>query len=172
MIKEKFSQSCSDKIQLGLQGGQVPGIQIMVSGPGGPPPSGHPPTYSLECMSPDCTLGENVGRYKTPEYPQELARKLLVMHDNTTTSIRGLHRWWSPVRTARQRKLTGWPLRCQLTNVIDTRDQLLACCETDLRRDLHRYLGTRGGNKTEVKLLAEIKKIAVVTRRTKSMLSP
>ena len=31
---------------------------------------------------------------------------------------------------------------CQLTNVTDIRDQLLACCETDLRRDLHRYLGT------------------------------
>ena len=28
---------------------------------------------------------------------------------------------------------------CQLTDVTDIRDQLLACCETDLRRDLHRY---------------------------------
>ena len=53
---------------------------------------------------------------------------------------------------------------CQLTNVIDIRDQLLACCETDLRRDLHRYLGTGVDNKTEVELLAEIKKIAVITR--------
>ena len=53
---------------------------------------------------------------------------------------------------------------CQLTNAIDIRDQLLACCETDLRRDLHRYLGTGVDNKTEVELLAEIKKIAVITR--------
>ena len=49
-----------------------------------------------------------------------------------------------------------------MTNETDIRDQLLACCETDLRRDLHRYLGT--GVETEVKLLAEIKKIAVITR--------
>merc|ERR1719435_542917 len=53
---------------------------------------------------------------------------------------------------------------CQLTDVSDIRDQLLACCETDLRRDLHRYLGTGVDTKSEVELLAEIKKIAVITR--------
>merc|ERR1711888_414056 len=53
---------------------------------------------------------------------------------------------------------------CQLTIVTDIRDQLLACCETDLRRDLHRYLGTGVDTKSEVELLAEIKKIAVITR--------
>ena len=53
---------------------------------------------------------------------------------------------------------------CQLKNVTDIRDQLLACCETDLRRDLHRYLVTGVDNKTEVELLAEIKKIAVISR--------
>ena len=53
---------------------------------------------------------------------------------------------------------------CQLTDVPDIRDQLLACCETDLRRDLHRYLGTGVDAKSEAELLAEIRKIAVVTR--------
>merc|ERR1719435_658453 len=53
---------------------------------------------------------------------------------------------------------------CQLTDDTDIRDQLLACCETDLRRDLHRYLGTGVDIKSEVELLAEIKKIVVVTR--------
>ena len=53
---------------------------------------------------------------------------------------------------------------CQLTNETDIRDQLLACCETNLRRNLHRYLGTGVDNKTKVELLAEIKKIAVITR--------
>ena len=49
---------------------------------------------------------------------------------------------------------------CQLTDVADIRDQLLACCEIDLRRDLHRYLGTGVDAKSEVELLAEIKRIA------------
>ena len=44
----------------------------------------------------------------------------------------------------------------------DIRDQLLACCETELRRDLHRYLGTGVDAKSEVELRAEIKKIAVI----------
>ena len=43
-------------------------------------------------------------------------------------------------------------------------DQLVASCETDLRRDLHRYLGTGVEDKSEGELLAEIKKIAVITR--------
>ena len=43
---------------------------------------------------------------------------------------------------------------CQLTDDTDIRDQLLACSETDLRRD----------TKSEVELMAEIKKIAVITR--------
>ena len=53
---------------------------------------------------------------------------------------------------------------CQLTDITDIRDQLLACCETDLRRDLHRYLGTGVDTKSEKELLAEIKQIAVITR--------
>ena len=53
---------------------------------------------------------------------------------------------------------------CQLTVEVDIRDQLLACCETDLRRDLHRYLGTGVDTKSENELLTEIKRIAVITR--------
>ena len=53
---------------------------------------------------------------------------------------------------------------CQLTDNTDIRDQLLACCETDLRRDLYRYLSTGVATKSEVELMAEIKKIAVITR--------
>ena len=53
---------------------------------------------------------------------------------------------------------------CQLTDVADIRDQLLACCEMDLRRDLLRYLGTGLDAQSEAELLAEIKRIAVVTR--------
>ena len=53
---------------------------------------------------------------------------------------------------------------CQLTDDTDIKDQFLACSETDLRRDLYRYLGTGVDTKSEVELMAEIKKIAVITR--------
>ena len=53
---------------------------------------------------------------------------------------------------------------CQLTDVADIRDQLLACCETALRRNLHRYFGSGVVTKSEVELLAEIKRIAVISR--------
>ena len=46
----------------------------------GGPPSGPPQTHSLECMSPDCTLGDNGTRYKTPEYPLEFDMQMLVKH--------------------------------------------------------------------------------------------
>ena len=48
---------------------------------------------------------------------------------------------------------------CQLSDVTNIRDQLLTCCETDLRRDLHRYFGTGLGGNSEAELLAEIKRI-------------
>merc|ERR1719370_2048603 len=70
----------------------------------------------------------------------------MITPGRTTTSSRGLCRVW------------------RLPDIDDIRDQLLACCETDLRRDLHRYLGTGVDAKSEVELLAEIKKIAVITR--------
>ena len=54
--------------------------------------------------------------------------------------------------------------RCMLTDVVDIRYQLLACCEADLRRDLHRYLGTGVDTKSEVELLSDIKKIAAIKR--------
>ena len=42
---------------------------------------GQPVTCSLECPSPDCTLGTNGARYKTPELDAALAMQLLTMHD-------------------------------------------------------------------------------------------
>ena len=37
-------------------------------------------TCSLECTSRDCTLGDNGGRWKTPELESGLAMQMLVMH--------------------------------------------------------------------------------------------
>ena len=42
---------------------------------------GQPVTCSLECPSPDCTLGTDGARYKTPELDAALAMQLLTMHD-------------------------------------------------------------------------------------------
>ena len=46
----------------------------------GDPPPAPPQTHSLECTSPECTLGVGGGKYKTPEYPLEHAMQMLVMH--------------------------------------------------------------------------------------------
>ena len=141
-------------------------------------------TCSLECPSPDCALGTNGARYKTPELEAGLAMQMLVMHKDLSHS--------QPVQTVeagnqkrRAEKVNrptikmgsseddfiffkclfeSYKRSCQLTDDTEIRDQLLACCETDLRRDLHRYLGTGVDTKSEVEVLAEIKKIAVITR--------
>ena len=41
---------------------------------------GEPLTCSLECPTPDCTLGTDGARYKTPELEAALAMQMLVMH--------------------------------------------------------------------------------------------
>ena len=147
---------------------------------------GQPLTCSLECPSPDCALGTNGARYKTPELDAALAMQILMMHDERN------HKQQQPVQaveSGNQRRraekvnrptikmgsseddfiffkclFESYKRFCQLTDDTEIRDQLLACCETDLRTDLHRYLGTGVDIKSEVKLLAEIKKIAVITR--------
>ena len=46
---------------------------------GGPPPVPSK-TCSLECTSRECTLGDDGGRWKTPELVSSLAMQMLVMH--------------------------------------------------------------------------------------------
>ena len=133
----------------------------MAPGGGGPPP---PQTCSLECTDPNCTLGDNGAKYKTPEFPLEFAMQMLVMHNtNNHQQPRPAQVVESQSQNRKAEKVNrptikmgsseddfiffqclfeSYKRSCQLTNVIDIRDQLLACCETDLRRDLHRYLGT------------------------------
>ena len=130
---------------------------------GGPPPV-LPMTCSLECTGCDCTMGDNGGRWKTPELESSLAMQMLVMHDNNNhQQPRPVQMVESNIQNRRAEKVSrptikmgsseddfiffkclfeSYKRSCQLTDVTDIRDQLLACCETDLRRDLHRYLGT------------------------------
>ena len=56
----------------------VPGFGAFAMATGGPPP---PQTYSLECPSPNCTLGEDGARFKTPELDAALAMQFLMLHD-------------------------------------------------------------------------------------------
>ena len=125
--------------------------------PGGPG-SAPPPTCSLECTSPECTLGEGGARYRTPELEMEVAMQLLVMHreDNhkqpqpaqvTNTQKHKAEKVSRPIIKMGSSEddfiffkclFESYKRSCQLTNVADIRDQLLACCEMDLRRDLHR----------------------------------
>ena len=145
-------------------------------------PGGQPKTCSLECTSRDCTLGDNGTRYRTPELESGLAMQMLVMHreDNhqqprPVQSVEAASKKNKAEKVSRPTIKMGsseddfiffkclfesYKRSCQLTDIVDIRDQLLACCETDLRRDLHRYLGTGVDTKSEGELLAEIKKIA------------
>ena len=141
-------------------------------------------SLSLECTSPNCTLGDNGARYRTPELEGSLAMQLLLMH-NENNHKQTVQTGEANTQKRRAEKVCrptikmgsseddfiffqclfeSYKRSCQLTDVADIRDQLLACCEIDLRRDLHRYLGTGVDAKSEVELLAEIKRIAVVTR--------
>ena len=143
-------------------------------------------TCSLECTSRDCTLGDNGTRYKTPELESGLAMQMLVMHrEDNHQQPRPVQSMETAGKKNKAEKVSrptikmgsseddfilfkclfeSYKRSCQLTDIVDIRDQLLACCETDLRRDLHRYLGTGVDTKSEGELLAEIKKIAVITR--------
>ena len=159
---------------------------LLAMAPGEPGVAPPQQTHSLECTSAECTLGENGARYRTPEYPLEYAMQMLMMHTetnhkhpqpaqvvNATTQKHKAEKVSRPVVKMGSSEddfiffkclFESYKRSCQLTDVVDIRDQLLACCETDLRRDLHRYLGTGVDTKSEVELLAEIKKIAVITR--------
>ena len=139
---------------------KVPEVWVLAMATGDPPPD-PPQTVSLECTSPECTVGDGGTRYKTPAYPLEYAMQMLVMHDNNN------HRQPRPaqvVESSQNRKAEkvsrptikmgsskddfiffqclyeSYKRSCQLTKVTNVRDPLLACCETDLRRDLHRRL--------------------------------
>ena len=50
-----------------------------------------------------------------------------------------------------------------MTDIVEIRDQLLACCDTNLMRDLHKYLCMGVDTKSEVELFAEIQKIPIIT---------
>ena len=148
---------------------------------GGPPQS---QSLLLECTSPNCTLGDDGARYKTPDLEGSLAMQLLLMHNenNHKQTVQTVEASTQKQRAEKVCRPTiklgsseddfiffkclfeSYKRSCQLTDVANIRDQLLACCEMDLRRDLHRYLGTGVDAKSEAELLVEIKRIAVVTR--------
>ena len=157
-------------------------LGVFAMAPGGSPPQ----THSLECTSAQCALGENGAKWRTPEYPLEFAMQMLTMHTetnhkhpqqsqvvNTTIQKHKAEKVNRPTIKMGSSEddfiffkclFESYKRSCQLTDEVDIRDQLLACCETDLRRDLHRYLGTGVDTKSEGELLTEIKRIAVITR--------
>ena len=155
----KSSQAGGATVQLGLEGEQVPctvpkfGVFAMATKVGG---GGPPQNCSLECTNPTCTLGDNGAKYKTPEYPLEYAMQLLVMHNEnhkqpvttgeaSTKKCRAEKVCRPTIKMGSSENdfiffqcfFESYKRSCQLTDVADIRDQLLACCEIDLRRDLH-----------------------------------
>ena len=54
---------------------------------------------------------------------------------------------------------------CGITDEVETRDQLRAACNEELRRNLHNCLGTKFENLTEQQLMDEIQKTAVLAQK-------
>ena len=133
-------------------------------------------TCSLECTSRECTMGDSGGLWRTPELESGLAMQMLVLHmDYNHQKPQPAQMVESGGQNRKAEKVSRPTLKmgsseddfiffqclfesykrsCQLTSITDIRDQLLACCETDLRRDLHRYLGTGVDAMSDVGLLA------------------
>ena len=122
---------------------------------GGPPSGmGQPQTFSLECTSAQCALGENGAKWRTPAYPLEFAMQMLTMHNdnnhkhpqqaqvvNATNQKHKAEKVNRPILKMGSSEddfiffkclFESYKRSCQLTDVVDIRDQLLACCETDL----------------------------------------
>ena len=121
-------------------------------------------SLSLECTSPNCTLGDNGARYRTPELEGSLAMQLLLMH-NENNHKQTVQTGEASTQKRRAEKVCrptikmgsseddfiffkclfeSYKRSCQLTDVSDIRDELLACCEDGSKEGLTQIFGHWG----------------------------
>ena len=138
----------------------------------------------LECVAPECVLGAGGTRYKTPLMSEGGAMEMLMMHhDNNhvrqeqaqrvAANVVKPEKYKRPVLTkgvgedkfnlfmsnwARYKRSTG------LVEVTTIRDQLVGTCSEELYEDMYNLLGSSIDQKTEVELMAEMKRLAVVSQ--------
>ena len=142
----------------------------------------------LDCTEGECTLGNGGRRYQTADLEEANALRMLELHVRTHEPGRREQQVGVDVvarvkpETVPRPKLSKgisedkyvyfdrqWTRykRSQLAGIRDEmtiRDQLLACCNEDLMQDLENTFGTQLDRKSEVELMADMRKLAVVAQ--------
>ena len=144
---------------------------------------------TLECTAPDCNLGQSGARYTTPMLTEVNAMKMLESHlqlnhgqgqvDNQRRQEAGEGCFTKPEKTRRPSLQKGisedryltferqWARYKKSTGMQDEsmiRAQLLACCSEELGDELDNFHGAQLDQKNEEELMAEMRKLAVVTQ--------
>ena len=144
---------------------------------------------TLECTAPDCDLGQSGARYKTPLITEVNAMKMLESHlqlnhgqvqvGNQQRQEPGDGCFTKPEKTRRPSLQKGisedryltferqWARYKKSTGMQDEamiRAQLLACCSEELGDELDNFHGAQLDQKNEADLMAEMRKLAVVTQ--------
>ena len=133
-------------------------------------------------VSLECAVGDGECTYRTQELEFEQAERVLELHMKTRHPVQvdaapGTKNKAEKVpRPVIKMQIgqddfeffkslwTGYKRASNLTNDVDIRDQLLAACDTDLRRDLHRSMGSALDTAMEKAVLKEIEQLAVLSQ--------
>ena len=135
---------------------------------------------SLQCTYENCTSGENGSRWKSPEMAVEAAVQLLGYH------IQGVHTEMETKPVIQQKNKLEKITRPSLSSGCDAgdftifkmewdryksnsgekdnsvlRDQLLQCADEDLRKIIHRNLGSRQNQITLEEMMNQLEIVAV-----------
>ena len=141
----------------------------------------------LDCTAVECTLGDGGERYQTRDL--EIAYAIMMLEFHLKNHERGQRQQVSANVDARVKPQTvhspklskgisedkyvyfdrQWTRykRSQLSGIRDEtmiRDQLLACCNEGLMQDLENTFGTQLDHKSEIELMADMRRLAVVAQ--------
>ena len=131
-------------------------------------------TLKLKCVSPGC-------EWESQEATEALAERLLTQHMQFIHPIQVR----APAQQPRSKvekvprpvlkmgigkddlnffktKWEAYKRSCELTDIIDIRIQLVACCDDDLERDVYRSLGSSISSASEAVIMSEMEKLSVL----------
>ena len=142
----------------------------------------------FECPFGDCDFGAAGTKYKTPKTDHDKAMRMLELHAKSHDQVRGAEQrrqepgegcFTKPEKTRRPSLQKGisedkyltfqrqWARYKKSTGMQDEamiRAQLLACCSEELGDELDNFHGAQLDQKNEAGLMAEMRKLAVVTQ--------
>ena len=137
----------------------------------------------LDCTAVECTLGDGGDRYQTRDMEMEYAMRMLELHvkNHETVQQQPVQQRVKPETVPRPKLSKGisedkyvhfdrqWARykRSQLSGIREEtmiRDQLLACCSEELLQDLENMFGAQLDQKSEVQLMADMRRLAMVAQ--------